>query len=86
MSEHKTQARALRKRFIENLTYLREAHGLTQEEATSLLGCGLKRSTYGAWEEERGFPSPFFQLRLARIYGYSLEELYTTALRKKLAG
>lgn len=52
--------------FGKNLKAIREARGWTQEKAADVLK--MNRSTYGAWEEGRGFPASDMLVHVARVF------------------
>lgn len=52
--------------FGKNLKAIRQAKGWTQEKAAGMLK--MNRSTYGAWEEGRGFPSAEKLAHVAHVF------------------
>lgn len=52
---------------------LRIQKGLTQQELADLVG--VKRSTVAMWEKKKSFPRADKLIRLAKIYGCTVDDL-----------
>jgi transcriptional regulator with XRE-family HTH domain len=59
--------------FSQNLVKARNLKGLTQEEASAKIR--IKRSTLGAYEEDRAFPSADTLSAIAEVYNFE-DDLY----------
>lgn len=60
---------------MENLRRLREKANLTQQDVAAALG--ITRSAVSRWESGRKKPSSGRLLRLAKLYGCTVEDLLT---------
>lgn len=79
---YKRAAKKMKETFIDNLIYERVERGWLQQDMCRAIGLGLKLKTYQSWEEKRGFPPPYYQLRIATLLGFTLETLFTENLKR----
>lgn len=63
----------------ENIRFLRKKKGLTQLEFANSLA--IKRSLVGAYEEGRAIPPPENLNKLAKMFGYSMDQLMNENFR-----
>lgn len=64
----------------QNLRYLREMNRMTQLEVAKK--AGMKRSNYGAVEEDRSTLSPDYLVTFSKLYSVSVDNLLTKKLEK----
>ncbi|MEZ4901228.1 MAG: helix-turn-helix transcriptional regulator [Spirosomataceae bacterium] len=64
----------------ENMKYLRSLHRLTQEKFANRIG--IKRSSVGAYEEERANPNLEVLENMSRLFKVSVDDLLKKDLRK----
>lgn len=64
-----------------NLKYLRSWHSLTQEKMSEKLK--IKRSTIGAYEEDRSEPGLLQAHLISKLFGVSMEDMITKEIKKK---
>jgi transcriptional regulator with XRE-family HTH domain len=64
----------------ENIKYLRRLNGLTQEQFSRRIG--VKRPSVGAYEEARAVPPIELLKHIAKLFGYTVDELVKTDIRR----
>lgn len=64
----------------ENIKYLRRLNGLTQEQFARRIG--IKRPSVGAYEEARAVPPIELLKHIAKLFGYTVDELVKTDIRR----
>jgi predicted HTH domain antitoxin len=72
------------KQFIENMVFLMEDRKITQTRMVELIGMELKLSTFKAWQSKRNFPPLYYCRKIAKILGYTIEEMTTIELYKRV--
>jgi transcriptional regulator with XRE-family HTH domain len=64
----------------ENIKYLRRLNGLTQEQFSRRIG--VKRPVVGSYEEARANPPIELLKHIAKLFGYTVDELVKTDIRR----
>ncbi len=64
----------------ENIKYLRRLNGLTQEQFSRRIG--VKRPVVGSYEEARANPPIELLKHMAKLFGYTVDELVKTDIRR----